>query len=382
VPLRWGPVRHVGINAVFLEPRMGGLDLYVRALVPELALQAPDTRFTIFANPAGAAYLGEAGLGDVATIQTSRVLQRGARLAAELALLAAWARRERCDVLHSVAMTGPVRHRGLAHIVTLADVTWIVEPDPGERAQALWRIIVPRVARAADRLIAISAAAAGHIVEHLGIPREHLDVVALGYGLGARVKPTPEAVLRSRLGIPDGPIVLAVSAKKVHKNLPRLVAAIARVPAAVLVLPGKPTAHEAELRGLAARLGVDRRVVFPPYVDDADLEGLYAAASAFVFPSLNEGFGIPILEAMARDVPVATSNVSAMPEVAGDAALLFDPRDEEAIAGAIARLLTDAQLRAALVRRGRARQAQFTWAAAAAGTLASYNRALAARGGH
>jgi glycosyltransferase involved in cell wall biosynthesis len=243
----------------------------------------------------------------------------------------------------------------------------------------LWRAVVPHVARRADRLIAISTAAADQIVEHLRVHRDRIDVVALGHGTGQRTDPTPEAALRERHAIPPGPVVLAVSAKKVHKNLPRLVAAIAHVPDAVLVMVGKSTPHELEMREQAARLGIADRVVFPPYVDDADLEGLYAVARALVFPSLNEGFGIPILEAMARGVPVATSNVSSMPEVAGDAALLFDPRDEHAIAAAIRRLLTDDALRADLIERGRVRQAQFTWAAAAAGTLASYARAVDGR---
>jgi glycosyltransferase involved in cell wall biosynthesis len=375
------PPAHVGVNAIFLDPPMGGLDLYVRALVPELARRAPGTRFTVFANPEGADYLHQEGLGDAATIRTSSALRRGGRLVAELMAVGAWARREGCEILHSVAMTGPLRH-AIPHVVTIADITWIVEPDRYERAQRLWRIAVPQVARRADRVIAISTAAADHIVEHLRVPRERVDVIAIGHGLANRPDPTPEPELRSRHDIPAGPMVLAVSAKKAHKNLRRLVAAVAHVPGAVLVMVGKPTPHEAELREEAARLGIADRVVFPPYVDDADLEGLYAAARVFVFPSLNEGFGIPILEAMARGVPVATSGVSSMPEVAGDAALLFDPRDELAIAAAIQRLMDDETLRADLIARGGARQASFTWAAAADGTLESYARAAYYGAGH
>jgi glycosyltransferase involved in cell wall biosynthesis len=366
--------RHVGVNAVFLDPPMGGLDLYVRALVPELARQATGTRFTVFANPEGADYLNSAGLGESATIRTSRTLRRGGRLVAETTALGVWARREGCDLLHSVALTGPL-WSPIPHVVTLADITWIVEPDPDEGAQRLWRAVVPHVARRADRLIAISTAAADQIVQHLRVPRDRIDVVPLGHGTGRRPEPTAEPTLRARHEIPPGPIVLAVSAKKVHKNLSRLVGAMTRVPDAVLVMVGKATPHELELRDKADRLGIADRVIFPPYIDDADLEGLYSVARALVFPSLNEGFGLPILEAMARGVPVATSNVSSMPEVAGNAAILFDPRDEHEIADAIRRLLNDDVLRAELIERGRARQAQFTWEAAAAGTIESYVRA-------
>src|SRR5439155_12853176 len=139
-----------------------------------------------------------------------RALRRGMRFVSELAALGTWARREGCELLHSVALTGPLRPP-IAHVVTLADVTWIVEPDPDERAQLMWRLAVPRVARRADRVIAISQAAAGHIVEHLHVARDRIDVIALGHGLAERPEPTPQAALRQRLSIPPGPIVLAVS---------------------------------------------------------------------------------------------------------------------------------------------------------------------------
>ena len=113
---------------------------------------------------------------------------------------------------------------------------------------------------------------------------------------------------------------------------------------------------------------------------DADLEGLYAAASVFVFPSLNEGFGLPVLEAMSRGVPVVTSSVSSLPEVAGDAALLVDPVSVEAIAEATSRVLTDGSLRERLVEAGRKRPAAFTWDRTAEATLDTWRRALAGRG--
>ena len=106
-----------------------------------------------------------------------------------------------------------------------------------------------------------------------------------------------------------------------------------------VVLPGAPTAHEAELRELADRLGVRERVRFPAWVSDGELEGLYGLAHCFVLPSFMEGFGLPVLEAMQRDVPVACSGRWALPEVAGDAALLFDPGDQDAVTGAVRRLL-------------------------------------------
>ncbi len=144
----------------------------------------------------------------------------------------------------------------------------------------------------------------------------------------------------------------------------------------VLVIPGYRTSHEDELRARADDLGLGGDVVFPPWVDAAQLEGLYALAACVVFPSLYEGFGLPVLEAMARGVAVACSDRSSLPEVAGDAALLFDPEDPRAIAGAMRRLLDDHALAERLAARGRERAAGFTWRRTAELTHAAYERAL------
>ena len=171
-----------------------------------------------------------------------------------------------------------------------------------------------------------------------------------------------------------------MSAKRPHKNLARLLEALALLPAdrrPMLVVPGYPTWYETELRERAAALGVIDDVRFLAWVEAAELEALYALADCFVFPSLYEGFGLPVLEAMSRGVPVACSDRSSLPEVAGDAALLFDPESPPAIADAIERLLVDEALAARLREAGRAQAARFTWEATARGTLASYERALA-----
>lgn len=361
---------------------MGGLDTYVRSLLPELLRLAPDVRFSIFASPGGREYLeGEPWSGEVELIAHPLLGRRGLKAVGELTVLGAIAGR-RVDLLHSVAMTAPLRTRAV-NVVTLADVTWIVAPDPGEMGTVrVWRALVPPVARGADRLIALSRAGAEHIVEHLHVPRERIDVVALAAGGNDSTAPTPESELRSRLKLGRGAVILSVSAKKVHKNLARLVEAMATVvqshPEAMLVLPGNPTAHEDELRALAQRLGIASNVAFPAYVDAADLEGLYALAQCFVFASINEGFGIPILEAMRRGVPVACSRASALPEVAGEAARYFDPHSVADIAAALNELLENRTLAERLAALGRAREAAFTWEATARGTLESYARAWAA----
>ena len=157
----------------------------------------------------------------------------------------------------------------------------------------------------------------------------------LGSGTLEGIEPTPEAELRKSLSLGTGPIVLAVSTKVPHKNLRRLLDAMAVVHEhfsdAVLVLPGRPTEHERELQQHAREIGLDRAVRICGWLSANDLEGLYEAATCFVYPSLQEGFGLPVLEAMRRGTPVACSNTSSMPEVGGEAVLYFDPTDTASI---------------------------------------------------
>jgi glycosyltransferase involved in cell wall biosynthesis len=148
-----------------------------------------------------------------------------------------------------------------------------------------------------------------------------------------------------------------------------------------LVLAGSSTAYEQALREAADRLGVTDNVRFLGWMNGRDLEGLYRAATCFVHPSLKEGFGLPVLEAMRRGVPVACSRASSLPEVAGDAARYFDPLDPADIAAAVADVLADHQLRESLIAAGHEQQRRFTWEAAAEGTLAAYERAWRSRGG-
>ena len=374
------PLR-AGFNAIFLEPDMGGLETYVLELVPALLRAAPGLRVTLLCNARGRDLLAaQAWAAEVRLEVPPLMTRRGLRAAGELTVLGALASRH-FDVLHSAALTAPLATRA-ANVVMLADTTWITIPDLGKGQVAtvrLWQAVVPLVARRADRVIAMSEAGARDIREHLRVDPSRIDVVPSGYGIPPRAAPTPEPELRAKLGLGRGPIVLNVAMMKRHKNQRRVVQALPRiraaVPAAELVLAGAPTPYERELRAEAGALGLDGSVTVAGYVDDADLEGLYAAASAFVFPSLNEGFGLPVLEAMARGLPVVTSNVSALPEVAGDAAVLVDPTSVDEIAVATVRVITDGAMRERLIAAGRDRPAAFTWERTARQTLESWERA-------
>jgi glycosyltransferase involved in cell wall biosynthesis len=241
------------------------------------------------------------------------------------------------------------------------------------------RVLVPLAARRSHRLIAVSRATRNDLVRLLRVPEDKVDIVHWGLGARALTVPAAAAEVRERYVLGKRAILLSVSAKRPHKNLGRLLEALALMPAdrrPLLVLPGYPTPHEEELRARAAELGVGDDARFLGWVADDELEGLYAAATGFVFPSLYEGFGLPILEAMARGVPVAASDRASLPEVAGDAALLFDPERPEDIACAMEVLLRDPAQAERLRAAGLRRAAEFTRAEAARATLASYERAL------
>jgi glycosyltransferase involved in cell wall biosynthesis len=291
------------------------------------------------------------------------------------------AKRAGVELVHSLATTGP-GHGAFRRVVTVHDLIYKVHPEAHFGLISMgMSVLVPLSVKRATRVIAVSQSTRDDLVEHLKVPPQRIDVVPNGVGTPPDLKPLPESELRSKLDAGERPIVLCTSAKRPHKNLLRLLDAIASIPAErrpLAVLTGYPTQHEDDLRERIAALEIEDDVRILGWVPQAELEALYAAATCLVFPSLYEGFGLPVLEAMARGLPVASSDRSSLPEVAGDAALLFDPEDTTAMAAAIERLLADPAERARLAAAGREQAARFTWRACAEATVASYERALAA----
>ena len=290
-----------------------------------------------------------------------------------------WPPAQGVELLHSLGSTAPLRGR-FKRVVTIHDLIYARFPEahPGIRNRGM-RVLVPAAARRSDRVIADSQATREDLVGLLGLSPSSIDVVPLGIGAVRRGTPLAESETRARFELGSREVLLTLSAKRPHKNLAALIGALAAIPAPqrpVLVMPGYPTWHEQELRDCALQAGVAGDVRFPGWVGEAEIEGLWAIARGFVFPSLYEGFGLPVLEAMARGVPVACSDSSSLPEVAGDAALLFDPRNEAQIAAAITRLLFEPGLAARLSERGLERAREFSWRRSAALTLESYERAL------
>jgi len=379
-------VRHVGLNLVYLVPgETGGMETYARVLIAALHEIAPELRLTAFVNEVAAA--GPAApwneLCEPVTVPVD-ARDRVAWVRGEQQHLPRLAARAGVPLVHSLANTGPL-HGPFARVTTVHDVIWRTVPETLFGARALgMRVLVAAAVRRSDCVIAISESTRRDVRRFLGVPEDRLDVVLQSVPPAGRHAPMPEPELRARLDLPPGrPVLFTASAKLRHKNLAGLLDALALIPPArrpVLVAPGYATPYEPELRARAQALGVAADVRWPGWIEGPLLEGLYAACGCFVFPSLYEGFGMPVLEAMERGAPVACSATGAVGEVAGDAAALFDPRDPEAIAATVTAVLEDPALAAELRRRGRRRARAFSPAATARGTLAAYARALCRRG--
>lgn len=290
------------------------------------------------------------------------------------------ARRAGCALLHLPAGLGPVRGT-LPFVVTVHDVAVLRFPQFFRAWHGRYaRFVLPRVARRARAVITGSSATKHEIVELLGVPAERVTVTP--YGLQPAIAPVAAdssraEEVRARYALPKH-YVLTVGTIEPRKNLKRLIEALRIVAErpdggdAVLIHAGSPGWLEADLPGAPG----NGRVRFLGQVSNDDLAVLYSLARCCAYPSLWEGFGFPVLEAMASGCPVLTSSVSSLPEVAGDGALLVEPTSTEQIADGLARLWTDDALRARLAQRGIERAKAFSWERTAAETVAVYDAAL------
>jgi glycosyltransferase involved in cell wall biosynthesis len=239
------------------------------------------------------------------------------------------------------------------------------------------RTAVPWSLRRARHLIAISEFTKREIIDLFQLPPERISVTHLAARPAFRILANPAALagVRAKYGLRD-PFILCVGTVEPRKNLTRVVEAFARVRQGglphVLVLAGQTYFAAKDIMATINRLHLEPYVTLVGYVPDEDLPALYNSADLFVYPSLYEGFGIPVLEAMACGTPVVASNATSIPEVAGTAALLVDPRDVTALADAMVRALTDPDLRKWLHGAGIDRARQFSWDQTAAATVAVY----------
>jgi glycosyltransferase involved in cell wall biosynthesis len=364
------------LNALFLDPAVsGGPETYLRELVPALARERPAARLTVATTRSGAKALRRDGWSEFAAVKDLPCEdgQRVRRTLAEQVLLPRLARRLRPDVLHSLANLAPLRP-GVPAAITLHDVTFVLRRTFTRTTTVGMREIMVRAARRADSLLAPTAATRDEICAVFGLDPAVVAVVQHGAGRPPEVEPVAEAELRRRYDLGTSPVVLCVAAKRPHKNQGLLLRALPHLePEVVVVLAGHAEPYEHELRVQATEMGLQDRVRFLEYVPDEELEGLWRLADCAAFPTLGEGFGLPMIEAMARGVPVACSDLPVLREVSGDVAHYFAPDDPGAAAAAIDAARYDGRSRAA----GPERAARFSWEESARLHWEAYERALA-----
>jgi glycosyltransferase involved in cell wall biosynthesis len=291
--------------------------------------------------------------------------------------------RDRLDLFHATHYVVPPLYRTRA-VVTIHDIIHVLYPQflPNRAALLYARVMIGRALRRADRIITVSFNSKCDLVDYFGISPARIDVVYNGVAKRFREDVTSEEKERvaTKYGLPR-PYLLFLGGEKPHKNVRNVLRAFAQasresaLPHA-LVLAGPMPANKSRVEALIQGLDLSTRVFRPGIVPEEDLPGLFGGSEALLYPTLYEGFGLPVVEAMACGVPVLTSSTSALQEIAGGYALLVDPMDVSAIAKGIAEIATNAQRRAELVALGRRRAADFSWDRAAAQTLKVYAEAL------
>jgi glycosyltransferase involved in cell wall biosynthesis len=291
----------------------------------------------------------------------------------------ALALRDHLSVLHSQYIAPPFSF--VPDVVTIHDILFETHPELFEGAFSERSVaLIRRTARRAAMVLTVSEFSRRALVERYRLPPEKVLVTPNGVDRETfRPLGTESTEIRERYGL-DGPFVLFVGRIEPRKNLPRLIRAFSRVRGRLgggirLVIAGPEDFRSREVFQEAERQA-EASVAFLGAVPDADLPALYNLAEALLYPSLAEGFGIPVLEAMACGTPVVASPRGALPEVGGDAVLWVEPEDEEAIEEGIERIVTDTHLREKLRAAGPSRAARFEWEEAARGTIEAYRRAV------
>ncbi len=342
----------VALDATYaVDPQPTGVARYSHRLITALAaLREPDLHLLLAARPKRFPALRRAFPGfRHALLQEPLFLPRKA------------------DLFHGLNQRLP-RHRFRRQVVTIHDVFALSSerfstPDFRRRFTEMLRDAVRR----ADHFITVSAYTRDELCRHLEVDPARVTVVHHG------VEPPPSKPRTAR-----EPLLLSVGAVQVRKNTLGIVRVLERLPKGIrLTVAGGPGYGAEEVYDYVRKNGLGDRVEFLGHAGEEQLEQLYARASLLLFPSLEEGFGLPALEAMARGLPVVASNSSSLPEICGGAALLAGSDDIDGLADACRRILDDGALRADLAERGFRQAAQFSWEKAARETLAVYRRVTA-----
>jgi len=379
---RLGDAMRIGIEGKVLGWHGSGIGRYAtsltRALLREAVGRDKDCTFVIFTGPQTSQ---DALKGCQGAYYQHDVPFKSSLLRSLISLPLAL-RREHIDVLHGLDHIGiPLVGRYSRYVATIHHVIPLLFPHLFTvKHRWVIRVALARIAQQAERIIVPSHAVREDVEHYLRVPTDRLVVIP--EGCDPRFVPTTDfsrlSQVQRRYSLP-AQYILFLGTLEPRKNLPTLLQAFAYLwqrkaidPAWRLVLAGARGWREESIFRTIKSLKLEDAVCLPGFIAEQDLPDVYRGAALFVFPSLYEGFGLPVVEAMGSGVPVITSNTSALPEVAGDAALLIDPHDVDSLAEAMQQMLRDEDLRAHLREKGLKQVQKFSWEVAARRTLELY----------
>lgn len=377
----------IGIEVTAAVRQGGGIGRYVRELLRALAARDSGNNYRLFyASPAPLPHtLPSLPANFCSThlpiddIWLARLWQRmRAPLPVEMIT-------GRLDVYHSPDFTLPPTLPSTPKLLTVHDLSFIRDPDSASPPlRSYLQIVVRRSVRRATHILADSQATKDDLTELYRAPPEKITVLYAGVDQSFQPVSDPRqlAEVRDRYGIGEAPFVLSVSTLQPRKNYRRLIEAfeiaLGHTQFVLVLAGGKGWLHD-EILCEVRRRNLEAKVLFPGFVPETDLKALYSAAEVMAYPSLYEGFGLPVVESMACGTPVLTSTAPCLPEIAGQAAILANPYDVQAIADGLTQLTTDPELCADLVQKGLTRARMFNWDDSARKLLGLY-RELAQQG--
>ena len=364
----------IAINALLMKRKLHGVGNYIKNLVWSLSRVDSANEYLVLASHENLCHFE--GLPANFNLQLAPG-HPAKRILWEQIVLPAKLKYHKVDLYHGPAFITPL-FKTCQQVVTIHDASFRLTPERHTLKRRFYRAIVPAIMDTSDSIIAVSKSAKSDLLGVAEVPCEKISVIPLGVDPQFRPVHEPHQLerIRYKYSLPRD-FILYVGMIEPRKNLEMLVDAYLSDSLSArfdLVFAGGLGWNYSSLLQKIESSGAADRIRLPGYIATADLPALYTAASAFAYPSLREGFGLPILEAMACGTPVVTSSVSSLPEVAGTAALFADPHDSGALASALQSVLSNKNLRTDLSRRGLDRARGFTWDHTARQTLALYHR--------